>query len=247
MQNPNLDALAAYANEAAGRGFRAVFLKFNNKTGEWTAGRNASLMNGEKLVADIPDLMKGRFRFKDGKPSYAVVRVNDGIAPPQRERLGDTDQRLWDEAGDPWKPVDVMPFFALETRQPFVFSATTETGIEALKSLVKEFVSKQGAHPGQLPVIKLGNDSFVIDGRRVYLPTFEIVGMVERPSGVARCLPPAMPALCAGAPRISQISEFGSSALEQDRNGNQPPRYSNDELDQVLRESDEIYGRNDEV
>jgi hypothetical protein len=251
MDSLNLDALEAFGNKiSAGRGFAATFLNLASKTGKWTAGRNASPMDGKELGADVLDTMEGfhRFRDNDGKPSYAVIRVNDGIVPPRRADLGDTDQRFWGKDGNPWKPVCVMPFFDLETRQLFVFSAGTDTGIKQIKLLVKAFVFKQRTHPGQLPVIKLGNDYFVSEGTRVYLPVFEFVRMVERPSGVTRCFPPAMPKRCASAPKITETSKlFGSAAIEQDHNGNEPPPYSDDELDELLRESDEIYGRNDDA
>jgi hypothetical protein len=114
----HLHPFEEFGNEiSARRGFEATVLKCSGDTGEWTAGKKNTRMNGKKLVADIIDLMKGWLSFKDGKPIYGVVRVEDRISPPQREDLGDTDEQLWGEKQeDPWKKVIVLPFFDPETR-----------------------------------------------------------------------------------------------------------------------------------
>ena len=224
----DLQPFEEFGNEiSARRGFEATVLKCNGDTGEWTAGKKNTPMNGKKLVADITDLMKGWLSFKDGKPTYAVVRVADGTSPPRREDLGDTDERLWGEKlEDPWKKVIVLPFFDPETRETFTYSTTTEGGTRAVGSLVNAFTAEQHERPKTvptLPVVELDNDSYVNNrGKRVFTPILGIIGWIDRPVGVKRSLPPPMP-------------NFITVKAEADRNN--PPPSSDDQVNQLVRKN----------
>jgi hypothetical protein len=237
----DLHPFEEFVNEiSARRGFEATVLKCNGDTGEWTAGKKNTPMNGKKLVADITDLMKGWLSFKDGKPIYAVVRVEDRISLPRREGLGDTDERLWGEKQeDPWKKVMVVPFFDLETRETFIFSTTTEGGTGAVGSLVNAFTVEQHERPKTvptLPVVELDNDDYVNkkNGKRIFTPVLDIIGWTDRPVGVKRSLPPPMPNF------ITVKSEASPNVkVEHNNERNEPPPYSDDELNQLMRESKE--------
>ena len=178
----DLTFLEEFGNEmSGGRGFEATFLKFNGETGEWKAGKSATSMNQKKLVADIPDVMKGWQRFKERKPCYALVRVNDGIAPPRRKDLGDIDEGLWDrKEGDPWKYVAGLPFFDLETRECFVFITSTDGGTKAIGALVKAFAAEQRAPTHKLPFIELDSNSYPNKGGDVllYLSSPSLTGWI---------------------------------------------------------------------
>ena len=162
----NLELLEEFGSEMSGRrGFDATFLKFNANTGEWTAGKAGTSMNKQKIVADIPDVMRGYQRFCDNKPVYALVRVADGISPPRREHLGDTDERLWDRNdGDPWKYVGVLPLFNPELRETLILSTSTDGGTKAIGSLVKAFAAEQRQRFGKLPLVELDSDRIRING-----------------------------------------------------------------------------------
>jgi hypothetical protein len=223
---------------SARRGFEANVLKCNGDSGDWTAGKKNTPMTGKKLVADFLDLMKGWLSFKDGKPIYVVVRVADGMSAPRRENLGDTDERLWGEKQeDPWKPVFVLPFFDPETRETFIFSTTTEGGTRAVGSLVNAFNAEQRERPKTvpaLPVVELDNDSYENNkGKRIFTPILDIVGWTDRPVGVKRSLPPPLPNF------ITVKSEvLPSVKIEREETWNEPPPYSDDELNQIVREND---------
>jgi hypothetical protein len=226
MNSLNLQTFEEFGNEISARGgFEATVLKFNGETGEWTAGKKNTPMNGKKLVADINDLMKGWLSFKDGKPNYAVVRVADGTSPPRREDLGDTDEGLWGEKlEDPWKKVVVLPFFDPETRETFIFSTATDGGTKAVGSLVNAFVAERRERlDAALPVVELHNDNyFNKKNKRIFTPTLDIIGWTDRPTGVKRSLPPPMP-------------NFITVKAEADRNN--PPPSSDDQVNQLVRKN----------
>jgi hypothetical protein len=232
-----LERFEEFGNEMSGpRGFDATLLKYSGVTGEWTAGKNCTSMNGKKLVADMTDLMKGWQTFKDRKPVYAVVRVADGISAPRREDLGDTDEQLWDEKqGDPWKPVAVLPLFDLETHETFIFPTTTDGGKSAVGVLAKAFFAERRKHSGEmLPIVELETDSYVNNrGKRIFTPILDIIGWTDRPVAVKRSLPPPMPnaitAKSEVAPRLK---------TEHDGDWNEPPPYSDDELSHLVRENE---------
>jgi hypothetical protein len=234
------------------RGFEAAFKKFNANTGEWTAGKNATSMNGRKRVADVPDLMKGHQRFQDRKPIYALVRVANGISPPRREQLGDTDSLLWDrDEGDPWKFVAALPFFDPETREPFIYITSTDGGIRAIGSLVKAFAAEQRERPGKLPLVELDKDSYPNKrGGRTFVPIFDIVVWLDRPAAVKRSLPPPLPPLSVGRQPIITVKPEalpGIKIIEHNGEGNEPPPYSDDELNRLAQESDERAGAADDL
>lgn len=233
----DLQPFEEFGNENSGQfGFEATVLKFNGQTGEWTAWKNGTSMNGKKLVADVPDLMKGWMRFKDRKPIYAVVRFADRISPPLREDLSDTDETLWDEKqGDPWKPVTVLPFFDLETREPFIFTTSTDGGTKAVASLVNAFVAERRERSSKkLPIVELDSDSYVNKGKRIFTPVLSIIGWTDRPDAVKRSLPPPMPNSITVKSKVSPCGK-----VEHDDDRDEPPPYSDDELNQLVRESKE--------
>jgi hypothetical protein len=234
----DLQAFEEFGKElSARRGLEAMILKYNAETGEWTAGKDGTPMNGKKLVADIADLMKGWRSFKDRKPIHAVVRVEDRIPAPRREDLGDTDKRLWDsKQGDPWKFVAMLPLFDPETHETFMFTTSTDGGAKAVNLLVDAFVVKQ--RPPRpvpaLPIVELGSDSYINNKyNRICTPILDIIGWTDRPVAVKRSLPPPMPNF------ITVKSEASPTAnVEHDGDRNEPPPYSNDELNQIAREND---------
>jgi len=181
--------------------------------------------------------MKGWLSFKDGKPIYAVVRVADRIPAPRREDLGDTDERLWGEKQeDPWKKVAVLPLFHPETRETFIFSTTTDGGTRAVGSLVNAFVAERRERAGAtLPVVELDNDSYFNNkNKRIFAPILDIIGWTDRPVGVKRSLPPPMPNF------ITVRSEASRNVkVEHGSDRNEPPPYSDAELNQLVRESKE--------
>jgi hypothetical protein len=249
----DLALLEEFGNEmSGGRGFEAMFAKFNGETGEWKAGKNATSMNQKRLVADVPDVMKGWQCFKDRKPFYALVRVNDGIAPPRRRDLGDTDERLWDrKEGDPWKYVGALPFFDPESRETFIFITSTVGGTKAIGWLVNAYAAEQRRNPGKLPLVELESDSYLNKrGGRTFVPVFDIVGWVDRPAAVKRTLPPPLPQLSLeGVRTITAKSDVSPNTkmIEHNGGGNEPPPYSDAELSRLMRESEERAGDLDEA
>lgn len=233
----DLQTFEEFGKEISGRhGFEATVLKFNGETGEWTAGKKGTPMDGKKLVADITDLMKGWLSFdRNRKPTYAVVRVADRISAPRREDLGDTDERLWDwMQGDPWKLVTVLPFFDPDTRETFTFTTSTDGGTRAVGLLVKAFVAERRERPGgALPIVELDKDSYVNNkDKTIFTPILDITGWTDRPASVKRSLPPPMPNSITVKSKVSP-----SSKIEHDDNRNEPP-YTDGELNQLVRENE---------
>ena len=231
----DLQAFKEFGKElSARRGLETTILKYNAETGEWTAGKDGTPMNGKKLVADITDLMKGWRSFKDRKPIHAVVRVADRIPAPRREDLGDTDKRLWDsKQGDPWKFVAMLPLFDPETHETFMFTTSTDGGVKAVNLLVNAFVGEQ--RPPRtapaLPIVELGSDSYINNKyNRICTPILDIIGWTDRPAAVKRSLPPPMPCSITGKSEVSP-------SVKNEHAEDEPPPYSDDELNQILREN----------
>jgi hypothetical protein len=170
--------------------FGGSFLKLDE--GNWLAGKKDA--NGRRLGADVPDAMGGWQKFKNKKPTLAIVRIADGIAPPERDELDETDESCWSDKKDPWQPVSILPFWDPETHEIFIFSSSAQGGRDAVAYLIEAYADNCAGHPedaGKLPLVELCSDSYVnAHGRTIYKPLFEIRNYIERPTALRRVKPP---------------------------------------------------------
>jgi hypothetical protein len=222
MNTTDLQLLRNFAATSRSRsGFGIPYLKLSGDDGKWTAGKNATDMDGRRLVADVPDTMTGHQKFEGGrKPVYAVVRVLDGVAPPSRDELDERDESRWLNGKDPWQPVTLVPVFDPESREPFLFTTTTSGGHDAVASLITAYTDHCEEHSdrNELPLVELNSDSYLnTHGKRIHFPIFEILSWVERPAAVLRIKPPPLTTLMLEAKAVDSMikpatpeTEFGA-------------------------------------
>jgi hypothetical protein len=161
--------------------------------GDWVVGKDQDeLDEGTRLIADVANLKLGWQRWEANKPTDAVFgRLMDGYVPPKRGELGDLDQSVWEidttsgKPRDPWQFTAILLLKEEDSDQIYTYSPSAQTAIKALGKLSTAFGQHFRQKPDELPVIVLGQDSFMHkDPRvgRVKIPTFKVVGWVKNGS-----------------------------------------------------------------
>jgi hypothetical protein len=181
-----LDGLERYAKTGAPAWFGDL-LKFNGKTGEYTAGsQGLPIDKGRVLVAVVNETIAGHVLWKDGElADQSWLPVAQFDPREHRATLGDQDKALWprNEDGDPqdpWKEAVMLPMVDPNTRAEFTFSSSSFGGVRACKRLVDAYRKQIAAAPettkGCLPVIALGVSSYKHDDKKrgtIFNPVFE--------------------------------------------------------------------------
>jgi hypothetical protein len=215
MEKVALEKLRSYAASSRSQATfgGSTFLKLDQNDGNWKAGKSNINMNDRKLGADLPDAMGGFQRLESGqKPIYAVVRILDDVAQPERSKLGELDEFKWIDKKDPYQPVIIVPFWDFETRQIFIYPAANSGARDAVAGLLDAYADNCANHPEdahKLPIIELKSDSYVnTNGKTIFVPLLDIVGWTERPVAVRHVQPPPLsieiaPKLAADAPAES--------------------------------------------
>ena len=158
--------------------------------GDWLAGMNdEEIEDGRELVAVLPALVHGWVRWAASKPVEHIMGVlADGFVPPARSTLGYSDASGW-EAGpsgkvrDPWQTTVYLPMVTLETDAVFTFTCNSDGGKRhAIGPLCKEYGARARQHPDELPIVKLGQDSYAHTDRsigRVKYPVLPVTRWVK--------------------------------------------------------------------
>ena len=181
-----VEGLDAYAKTGAPAWFGEL-LKFNGKTGEWSAGKeNLPIEQGRMLAAVVTEMLAGHLLWMDGALADQSWMPAFKFNPrTHRASLGNQDQDLWprDEKGepvDPWKEGVMLPMVDPATREEFTFSSSSVGGVKATKRLASSFVKQMKAAPettrGCVPIVTLGSSSYKPDDRKrgtIYNPVFE--------------------------------------------------------------------------
>jgi hypothetical protein len=177
------DPFAALAASLSQPGMQGEPLKFSK--GRWFAGRSdAEQEVGSKiLIADLENLMTGWRRWWDKRITDQVVGlVVDNFKPPQRNDLGDSDERDWerDSAGkpsDPWQFGFFLRLVDPDSEEAFAWSATSNGARRAMGDLVNAFAKRRRKNPEScIPLVRLASDYYKHkDFGRVDVPKFEIV------------------------------------------------------------------------
>jgi hypothetical protein len=168
-------------------------LKFNGKTGQWSAGsQGLPIGQGRLLVAIIPEMIGGCMLWKDGElAGQAWLPIAKFKYCELRAKLGDQDQGLWprNERGepvDPWKEAVMLPLIDPATREEFTFSSSSFGGVRAAKRLVDTYYKQIKAAPettrGCLQVVALGSGSYKHDDKKrgiIYNPVFEGIDWIR--------------------------------------------------------------------
>jgi hypothetical protein len=182
----SVEGLDAYAKTGAPAWFGEL-LKFNGKTGEWSAGKeNLPIEQGRVLAAVVPEILAGHVLWMDGElADQSWVPAFQFNPREHRASLGNHDEDLWprDEKGepvDPWKEGVMLPMVDPATREEFTFSSSSVGGVRATKRLTSTYVKQMKAAPettrGCVPIVALGSSSYQhTDKKRgtIYNPSFE--------------------------------------------------------------------------
>jgi hypothetical protein len=183
----NKNAFERFADDADSKWIVGDLLKFVK--GDWLVGRDGEELTEKELVAIVPGLVHGAIRWEDNRPVEQIMGLLlDGFTPPKRSELGYHDKTAWklDAKGkpdDPWKPGLYLPMVTVNGERVFTFATGTDGGIRrGVAPLSREYGKHVRAHPDELPVVGLGQDSYLHSDRsigRVKYPTFPIARYVE--------------------------------------------------------------------
>ena len=184
LATTNVDPFLAYANAVRPQHIIGKLLKHSK--GEFLAGEdNEVIPLGTKMVAAMDLLTIGYVRWSDGRPSeHRMVLVADGVQPPRRAELGDTDPAQWEERDatgaprDPWQLTQYVPMID-ESGDLFTFSTSARGGIGAIATLARDYARGRAPHPGAFPVVELQVDAYQHSNSaygRIKVPVFKCVG-----------------------------------------------------------------------
>jgi hypothetical protein len=182
--NPWLD----YGNSATGTRIVGKLLKFS-KFGQWTAGQdNDEIAMGTEMVAHVIEIYVGWIRWEDNRPVEQLMRkLGEGVKTPFRSELSHTDRNLWpiDDRGvprDPWQFSNYLILMDGEG-QLYTFATASKGGMGAIGALAKAYGLRMRLHGDEVPVVKLGWDSYDHPNKaygEIRFPTLEIVRWVDR-------------------------------------------------------------------
>jgi hypothetical protein len=168
---------------AGGEFFRGDLIKLDHNTGAFlrTRGENKVMIEpGTQFLVNPHEMVDTWTKRVDDKivEPRRVYRAADGRFAPDREELGDNDERYWppDKSGkrkDPWSRQVLLPMRA-DDDEIVAFSATGQGAIAE----VAELVGMYGAidRHGKFPRAALENRSFLSQHKsKIFVPVFRLV------------------------------------------------------------------------
>lgn len=186
VANPHTsNPYSAYAAEASTRTIVGTLLKFAK--GEWTKGQNDNVVPlGTKFVADMRNVMVGWIRWENKKPvEHRIGRIADNYRPEARPSLGYNDKSQWeideksDKANDPWQQTSLL-FLMSQESGIFTWSPSSAGGRNAVIKLCGAYGKLFRQHPGHLPVMEIGTDSYRhAEYGKTFVPEMRIVGWYD--------------------------------------------------------------------
>jgi hypothetical protein len=267
--NVGVDPLVAYADAVSPRYIVGERLRFSK--GDYFAGEGSELVPvGTKFTVAADELLAGYVKWVDSKPvEHIMVRVADGKLPPKRSDLGDHDRSAWErddhgEPRDPWQFTNYLPMMD-ENGELYTFTTSSTGGVAAVSSLVRRYGHHRKHHSAVYPIITLGVGSYPHKKKeygRIKFPDFIPAGYEPKAQFLAALaaagfvpadLPsPSLqpePLNITRAPSTMVKAEAespGFQMIEHNADGEEPPPHGDDELSQLLRETDERVDGTDE-
>jgi hypothetical protein len=180
----DVDPFLQYADAVRPQHIIGKLLKHSK--GEYLAGEDSEVIPlGTKMVVAMDLLTIGFVHWSNGKPDeHRMTLVADGVPPPRRSELGDTDPAQWEEKDakgeprDPWQLTQYLPMVD-ETQETFTFSTSSRGGIGAIAGLARHYARGRAAHPDAFPVVELQVDAYQHSNSaygRIKVPKFMVVG-----------------------------------------------------------------------
>jgi hypothetical protein len=166
-------------------------LSFNGSTGiHRTIDDGAEVPDGTQFIALLHATRKGFIRFNGPgvPPDIRMVGIDEAVATPTRESLGDTDPSKWPvgRSGtkeDPWKEQIVFPVARYDAGAAlFLYVARGIVAVNSARSLLSEWRYHPKRQAGLIPVIAIKNSTYFskkLNSRRPK-PAYEIVLWVTK-------------------------------------------------------------------
>jgi hypothetical protein len=176
-------AFMSFADAVSPRHIVGKLLKFNK--GDWIAGESSEIIpNGTRVIVGIDWLLTGWVFWQGSKPvDHRMVYVANGVAPPRRAELGDTDRALWEkdasgELRDPWALTEYLPMVD-EQQEVFTFSRSSRGGLNAIADLARHYGRNMKNNLGMFPTASLEVGTYQHTKSqygRIKFPTFKPTG-----------------------------------------------------------------------
>lgn len=240
MDKADLDRLKTYAASTRSHlTFGGVpFVSFDWKSGKYLVGKKKIDITGEKLVADVANVMVG-FRHwpQGGKPDYFLTRLLDpSVEQIERNELGQTDESQWADNKDPFVKVSVLPAFNETTRQLYIIVAAYGERSE-VGNAIDAFVDRnatRGEGEEEVPIIQLCARAYTKgDGTDSYAMQLDVDGWTTRPAAVLKVLPPPL--------KVTETSKSNDEAAKSsttDKSAEAKPKrkiaVAGDDMDDVI-------------
>jgi hypothetical protein len=172
-------------------------LRFNGKVGRFFKGpEKVEVPPGRRLKFAPLSVQDGYQKWIDGKIEDERWREWNSTTPPiLRNDLGDLDQEFWHDGKDPWSFTLRAAF--KEARGGLLKFVTTSTGgINAIRRTMRTWRTERDNHPGLVPMVELGVQSYVhkIHRTEIITPTLTIIAWTSWDGeGVQATPPKALP------------------------------------------------------
>jgi hypothetical protein len=175
---------------AHGVGMSGTFFKFAKDGKFRKTSDDEEIPEGTQFIVIYDQIQAGWIKFmgKGNPPVRKQGNVFEGFVPPDRETLGDTDSREWEEGlsgkpADPWQFQLLLPLQNVETGELYVFNTSSITGRRAVDNLIQACGRMQRAEPNDYPVAKLRIGGFQHRDERIgwiRTPAFERCGKAPK-------------------------------------------------------------------
>jgi hypothetical protein len=171
-------------NSTGGGFFRGDLIKCDYRSGEWVRehGEERTLIDpDERFIVNPHEMIDTWTKWVDGKViDRQIYRTSDGQFAPERDALGDLDERQWpyDRSGrkrlDPWQRAVFLPMKGSDG-EVVAFRATGQGAIAEIGELVGMYGSAD--RHGRFPIVQPDARSFESQhGSKIFVPVFRLVG-----------------------------------------------------------------------
>jgi hypothetical protein len=149
------------------------------KEGIWLAGIDKTPVEiGTVALIEPASVQEGYVCWKGGRLVDQRFHewANPNAQPIRREQLGDLDPDDWPDGRDPWAYTMLLAV-KIDGRM-HKFSTSTVGGANAIRKILRLWRRDRDAHPGLVPQVLLGSESYIhkVHHNTIKTPVFEMMG-----------------------------------------------------------------------
>jgi hypothetical protein len=181
-----------YLDEIAPSSFVGALVKFG-KDGKFVVSESNEAISPDKdFIALCDETLVGWIKFRgQGEPPDRVMGLHyDDFVMPERETLGDLDQRDWPagldgQPADPWQHQICLVLQDRELLELYTFCTSSVSGRRAIGNLLRHYERLRKSDPDVYPIVRLKPGGFNHRDPRVgwvNTPTFAVVGRAPKAS-----------------------------------------------------------------